>query len=283
MKDGLYNNISDTAYHGDTVSLSSTGARLLLPPSCPAKFKEWRDNPPTPKPQFDIGHVVHRLVLGKGSDIVEIEAPDYRGKDARDARDKAHVNDQAPVLTHELVECRRMAGAVIRHPVAGPIFTSPKGDAEVSFYATDPATGVQLRCRVDWLHYNPDGRLWCLDLKTSTTANPVEFVRKAADWQYHFQAAWYLGVIGLLKLAVDPVFLFAVVEKTPPYLVSVVEFDAEAIAEGRRLNRQAIDLYHDCHANNTWPGYDADITPISLPPWAFRAQPTLNDLITLEN
>lgn len=279
MTDGMRSSVSDAEYHGDRDTLSSTGARLLLPPSCPAKFKQWRDNPPLPKREYTIGHVVHALVLGKGLDIVEVHATDYRTKDARDARDKALADGHAPVLTHELMQCHAMAGAVLNHPTAGPLFEG-KGESEVSFYGTDPATGVRLRARVDRMHFADDGRVWLVDLKTDRNAYPAAFVRDAANHGYHFQAAWYLMVIQLLKLAASPAFVFPVVEKEPPYLVSVVEFDAEAIAEGTRLCRQAIDVYHDCQANDTWPGYDADITPISLPPWAFN-RGHLNELIDI--
>lgn len=279
MRDGLHNNVSDVDYHADHGSLSSTGARLLLPPSCPAKFREWRDNPPIPKREYTIGHVVHALVLGTGMEIVEVEAENWKTKAAQEARNKAYANDQAPVLTHELAECRAIAAAVLDHPTAGPLFKG-KGDSEVSFYATDPATGVQLRSRVDRMYYADDGRIWLVDLKTDRTAYPPVFARAAADHGYHFQAAWYLMVIRLLKLAADPAFVFAVVEKEPPYLPSVVEFDAEAMAEGARLARQAIDVYHDCQANDTWPGYEDEITPISLPPWAFN-RGNLHDLIDI--
>jgi hypothetical protein len=82
-----------------------------------------------------------------------------------------------------------------------------------------------------------------------------------------------------LGLCDDPVFVFIAQEKEPPYLVSVVEFDAEAIAEGHRLNRQAIDLFKRCVDTGEWPGYDDGITPISLPPWAFKSKQTIGDML----
>jgi RecB family exonuclease len=270
MKDGMHPGVSDADYHRDRGALSSTGARLLLPPSCPAKFREWCDNPPIPKPQFDIGHVVHQLVLGKGTEVVEIDAPDYRGKDAKTARDKAHADGKAPVLPHELDACRQMADAVLAHPTAGPLLTDKHGASEVTFYATDPATGVRLRARADRITFDEHGRMVVVDLKTSVTAEPNQFARKAADLRYHFQGAFYLNTIRLCKAAADPVFVLVAVEKEPPYLVSVVEFDPIAMLEGERLVRLAVDVYHDCASNNAWPGYDTGIHTISLPPWMIR-------------
>ena len=54
---GVYD-IPAEDYHRDPVpggSLSSTGARKLLPPSCPAKFRYEQDNPPTPTAALDFG------------------------------------------------------------------------------------------------------------------------------------------------------------------------------------------------------------------------------------
>jgi hypothetical protein len=271
---GVRSGISDVEYHADKGSLSSSGARLLLPPSCPAKFREVIDNPPKPKREFDFGHAAHRLVLGAGAELVEIDAPDYRGKDAREARDKAHADGNTPVLTAELATARRMADVVHDDPVARPLFAD--GHAELSLYFDDPESGVRLRARPDWM--TTRHRLIIVDFKTSVTANPKLFARKAADYGYHQQAAWYIDAVAALGLDWHPAFVFVVQEKEPPFLVSVVELDADAIAEGRRLNREAIRIYAACMLADEWPGYTDRITPISLPPWAFQTQ-TINDLL----
>ena len=57
------------------------------------------------------------------------------------------------------------------------------------------------------------------------------------------------------------------VEKTAPYLVSVVELDEEAVNIGRALNDRAKRIYRECVETNTWPGYPT-AEPVSLPLWA---------------
>ena len=49
--------------------------------------------------------------------------------------------------------------------------------------------------------------------------------------------------------------------------MSVVEFDAEALAEADRLVTQAITAYAECTATGRWPGYPPGIHLASLPPW----------------
>jgi hypothetical protein len=263
---GVFGDLPDEIYHADRSSLSFSGAKLLLPPSCPAKFRETMDNPPKPKPQYTFGHAVHALVLGKGAEILEVDAPDWRSKSAQEARAQA-CNGIAPMLTHELEIAREMEQAVRQHPTAGPLFAA-EGLAEHSLYTDDPVTGIRLRGRVDWLT-TIDGQLWIVDLKTSDTADPESFARKGAGYMYHGQHAWYEDLVKAVKLSDAPRFVDVVVEKTRPYVVTVVEFDAESVDEGRRQNRRAIDLYAECVRTDTWPDYGPGIHPISVPAWAF--------------
>jgi hypothetical protein len=268
---GLHADVPEEIYHADRGSLSQSGAKLLLPPSTPAKFRWVMDNPPEPKPVFTFGQLVHKLVLGKGAIIAEIDADDYRTKAAQALRDAAYEAGEIPALTHEVIKARDMYQAVRKHPLAGRIFLF-EGKPEVSLYADDPDTGVRLRGRADWLTngrmIDIGDRLVIVDFKTAMTARPEDFARSVANYSYHLQAAWYIELAKGLKLDTSPVFLFVVVEKQPPHLVSVIELDSEAIAQGRRLRRKAIDTYRDCMASGKWPGYSDEIVPIALPLWA---------------
>lgn len=263
---GLRQGVPAAEYHADRNSLSHSGAKLLLPPSAPAKFRYRMDNPPEPKRAYDFGHAAHKFVLGEGEDIVPVYADDWRTKDAKEQRDSAHAEGKVPLLASEVQHAMNMAEVVAAHPVAGPIFT--KGRAEMSMWSEDPITGVVLRARTDWLADSGD----IGEYKTSVTANPAELQRLFCKYGYHMQAAWYRGMVIALGLSDDPRFRFVVQEKTPPYLVTVVEYDDEALAEGRRLNRAAVDLYAECVRTNTWPDYGSEIHPLSLPLWALDTE-----------
>src|SRR5690606_6451240 len=127
---GIYD-IDVDDYHRDPVpggSLSSSGARDLLPPSCPAKFRYDRDNPgPTSKRHFDLGHAAHKLVLGVGAPLVVIEADSYRTKAAQEQQKAAHLAGHVPLLEHEHEQVQAMAAAIREHPIAGPLFNPEHG------------------------------------------------------------------------------------------------------------------------------------------------------------
>lgn len=264
--EGSYDGIPDSEYHADKGSLSSSGARKLLPPSCPAIFKWEREHPRESTSTFDIGHAAHTLVLGEGAEIVELEFDNWTTKAAKEAKAAVYAEGKTPLLSKEFRAVHEMAAALRSHPLANVLFHD--GVAERSMYYRDPETGVMLRARPDWLPQHSRSRLIIVDYKTAVSANPAKFSKSAAEYGYHQQDPWYRDAAIALGLDDDPAFVFVVQEKTAPYTVSVIELDSDAVALGRRLNRAAIDLYAKCVANDHWPGWGDDVHQVSLPAWA---------------
>lgn len=269
--DGVYGRIPDTVYHADRGSLSSSGGRKLLAPSCPAIYWAEQQDPPNPKPQYDFGHAAHKMVLGEGAQLVKVDAENWRTGDAQKARNKAWAEGKAPLLKKDIDQAQRMAGRVFSHPIAGKLLDAD-GTAELSGWWHDDDTGVRLRFRPDWLLERPGSRMICVDYKTAVSASPDHFARSAADYGYHQQAAWYLDGLREVEVSDDAAFVFVVQSKTAPFLVSVVQLDAEAIQLGRDRNRAAIDIYAKCLADGQWPGYGDGIHSVSLPRWAVNQQ-----------
>lgn len=265
---GVYE-MSNEEYQADPVpggSLSRSGAAKLLPPSCPALYKEWAASGSARTREFDLGHAAHSLVLGVGEPLAVVDADDWRTKAAREKRDEARAQGYVPILRADYDMVQSLAGAVRAHPIARALFNPDHGRAEQSlFWQSDD---VWLRARLDWLPEDRGRRMIVPDLKTTKSAEP-EYLRRAMfDYGYYSQAAWYLDAITALELGEDPAFVLVFVEKTPPYLVTVCEPDAEAVHWGRARNQRAVEIYRECKANDHWPGYADDVIPLSLPRWA---------------
>jgi hypothetical protein len=247
-------------------ALSVSGMKMLLPPGCPALFRYYQDHPRPSKRAYDFGHVVHSLVLNDGPQIVPIDADDWRTKDARAQRDEAYAAGHVPILHHEYAEAEACAASVKANLDAGPLFDS--GRAEVSLIWDDEQTGVKMRGRLDWIRTDPKyPRVVGVDLKTAASADPETFARTAASYGYAQQQAQYEDAISATGLSDDPEFLFVVVEKSPPYLVSVIKLDPEAVRTARAMNRKAALIYKRCMETNTWPGYGPGVSTVSLPMW----------------
>lgn len=266
---GVYDIPADE-YHADPVeggSLSSSGARLLLPPSCPALFKHRRESPQPPKREYDFGHAAHKLVLGEGADIVIVRADNWRTNAAKEQRDTAYAAGKVPLLEDEYEKAVEMAAAVRTHSIANALLQ--RGKAEQTLVWQDPS-GVWRRALVDWLPTH-SGRPILVDYKTTQSADLNSIRKSVANFGYHQQAPWYLDGFTALGLGEKPAFVFIFQEKTAPYLVTVVQLDDVALQVGRALNQQAIEIYRDCTEADLWPTYTQDIELVSLPRWAQHA------------
>ena len=298
-KPGVYD-IPAHVYHGDPVpggSLSSTGARKLLPPSCPALFKHWLEHGQAPKDEFDFGSAAHRLVLGVGAEIAEIKADSWRSPATREEADEHRAAGRIPLLSRDVETVHAMADALRAHPIASALFRPGTGRAEqtlvwreIGHYtegSADHERGfvvlpqpVHCRALVDWLpSYSPNrgerpahpSRLLLPDYKTCASAAPDDAVKSIARYGYHIQGAFYLAGLRALGLADESArFLLVMQEKTAPYLVTVIEPDATAMRLGARRCREAIDTYARCAATGRWPGYSDDVVLAELPPWETR-------------
>ena len=266
---GVIDGMPDQEYRA-TPALSVSGAKLLLPPSCPAKFKWERDNGRESKPAWDLGHAVHQMVLGVGAEIRVIEADDWRTNAAKAQRTEAYAEGAVPLLRKDYEPIAAMVAAVRADPMASRLLDPSSGRAEVSLFGVDEPTGVNLRGRVDWLPAPRDGRMILPDLKTAASAEPESFAKSAANYGYHMQSPFYQDLVTALGLADEVVFVFVVVETTPPHVVSVIQLDEEAERIGRQLNRQAIDIYARCTETDIWPAYSDDVALVQLPRWYAR-------------
>lgn len=265
--------MSDEVYHGDPVeggSLSSSGAKTLL--KSPALF-QWQRAHRVDKTTYDVGHAAHAKILGVGAGVIAYPAEHLTPSGnvstkgatvfwAKEQRDAGLV----PVTPDQIADVDRMAEAVLAHPIARMLLEKP-GTSEASLFAPDPETGVWLRARIDRLPDQDSNQTPVVDLKTSNSADPRDFMRSAAEYGYDVQSEWYQHVLRLTRGDADTAFLFIVVEKTAPHLVSVIELDAEFAAIGRARMRRAIDTYKTCRDTGEWPGYEPIVHLIDSPRW----------------
>jgi hypothetical protein len=259
----------DAEYRAMHDSLSYSGAKLLLPPNCPALYRWQRDHPPEPKPHYEFGHAAHKQVLGVGHTVRYIDAKDWRTKAAQQAAADARAAGEIPLLEEKRGIIEGMAEALRAHPVASKLLEPGTGKAEQSLFWVH-RSGVKLRGRLDWLPEPRAGRMVIPDYKTADSANPIDFAKSAANYRYHQQDTFYSDLVVGAGIAQDPAFVFIVQEKTAPYLVSVIELDAEAKRIGRELNERAIRIFKHCTENDIWPGYSTDVELVGLPVWYQR-------------
>jgi hypothetical protein len=285
---GVYDGFPADAYHRDPVpggSLSSSGARKLLPPSSPAVFRAWRAGELDGKRSdaLDFGRAAHRTVLGAGDEFVVVTGS---GKDPNSWTTevtKAEVKavreaGMTPIRPDDAVTIEAMAAKLRQHPIAGQLFQPGRGVAEQVLVWE--RAGVMCRAMIDWRTWDKTGRALVIDYKTTACAEPAALSRSVDQYGYHQQGEFYSSGVESLELnnGQGPAFLLVFQEKTPPYQVAVVQLDDDAMTWGMRLNQKALDVYRRCVEADAWPGYtdeqgncaDTSVLSVGLPPWSAR-------------
>jgi hypothetical protein len=255
----------ETEYRAHTDHLSGTGCKTIL--RSPKQYRHEIDNPRT-SDAFNFGHLVHALVLDQPHNLTPRDW-DGRTRPGKERVAEVEAQGLVPISLEKWVAAHDAAHAVLSHRKANALLSG--GSPEVSVFAKDDdGTGIKMRGRFDYLHL--DSLL--VDLKTSENAEPWAFASSAATYGYHVQQAHYQRLAMLNGL--DPEdFVFVVVEKAPPHLVSVIRLGGESAALGQDKARHAREIYRDCSLFDLWPDWAGDgadpeeIITVDLPRWAF--------------
>ena len=251
-----------------------------------ARYVDPKRVQPEPTAAMLLGTAVHTHILElREWDQRYIAAPDgidrrtKVGKEAW-AAFEAEAAGRTVISRDDAELVMAMGRAVHGHPAAAMLLALP-GAAETTWMWHDQPTGLQCKCRPDWL--TTDGSL-IVDLKTTEDASPAGFRKSIANWRYHVQASWYLDGIEQATGRRPEHFVFICVEKKAPHAVAVYAADAEMIAAGAKQARLDLDTLAVCKAADAWPGYSDQIETISLPAWmrpkADGTMPTITEIET---
>ena len=281
---GIYPNIPAEVYHRKELGVVNKGALDQLART-PAHYRAWlADTEDNDTPAKVFGRALHCAILEpdvfENTYIVAREHPFNRVSDRlRNAKKpsqgtidaiaywdawEAEMGGKIEISHDDAIALRGMQAAVFAHPIAGPLFTD--GRSEVTVVWTDPVTGLQCKARLDY-HKRTLGLV--ADLKSTEDASESGFARSIAQYRYHVQHAHYASAFQTLGHELRA-FLFAAVEKSPPYAVAVHCIDADAEARGMELRSRDMALLSHCLQTDTWPGYEPTIHTLALPRWALN-------------
>lgn len=258
---GIYTDISNEIYHSSH-GISNSGLSRIA--QSPAHFKYPKAKSSTRA--MEIGSAIHCAILEP-----ERYLKDYRVVEC-DARTsslyKAACKDRPSecVLTYpEHQNVIGMQWAAMNNMAAASLLLDTLAQRELSVYATDPETGLLVKCRFDLLTKD----LVAMDLKKCQDARADAFSRSIYNYGYHRQAAFYGDVYFWATGERLKEWKFLAMEEQSPYACKVYTLDPEAIEIGRIEYRAALDLYAECVESGEWPSYGHEDEVISLPGWAF--------------
>jgi|ERR1017187_4185309 hypothetical protein len=277
LEPGLHLDIPAADYHGDPCanpSLSSSIAKVILGQTPKhAWMKHPRLNPdyqPEADDKFNLGSVVHELMLGRGGGIEIIVANDFKTKEARARRDDARAAGLTPILSHQFVEAQQITTAALfalAETLGAGNFFSPKSISEAVAVWIDIG-GPLCRAMIDRFSPEDGGSIW--DIKTTSAGlSDAALARTIVNFGYDLSAAFYMRAARALSgsLNANASFRWVFVETEPPFEVRVIRADATTIALGDRKAACAIAKWRRCLESGVWPGYPRTIERIDYPSW----------------
>jgi len=257
IETGFITGMPESAYHLHP-AISKSGLDKVN--KSPAHYKdapEW-----TPTPAMMLGTAIHTAILEP--DRFEAE---YIVTEAKDRRQKAYKDDVAEhgvervLLPHDYQHVRNMQKALHDHPSVGPMVRMD-GHREVSAFARDPETGVQVRCRYDLL-----GDRTAVDLKKSRDVLPFGFGRSVASYRYHVQVAFYSDLHEWITGEKLREFWLLAIEESFPYTPVPYLLDDMVIEAGRLAYRRDLNTYARCLESGEWPKFEPESPYLPVPGW----------------
>jgi len=238
----------------------------------PAHFREFVMNPPVPTPAMEFGTAVHTAILEPDNfarNYVVAPKFDRRTKEGKEAAQAWECNNagKTALPAEQMAAIEQMVASAKQHAGAARLLSS--GMAEMSGFWIDSESGIECKCRPDFLSMDGETITGIIDVKTCSDAGADSFARAIAAFGYDVQAAFYTDGIKELIGRTLP-FYFIAIEKEPPYAAAVYLASEEMIDVGRKKYRAALQLLRWCRDNDQWPGYqpNGEIEEINLPRWA---------------
>lgn len=271
---GIYLDMPTAEYFADCCpapSLTQSVAKLLLDRS---PLHAWHahprlgakvDQPEDYVSAQAIGNAAHKLLLGRGKDVVIIEANDFRTKEARETRDSVTASGAVPILAKHHGRAIAMVKRA-KEQLAALGLDNVHGDSEVVLAWEDES--MWCRSMIDRLS---DDRALVLDYKTTgMSCAPHTLGRMLTDAGWDIQAAMHeRGLFALHpKGAGKRRHLFIAQENTEPYALVVAEITEAVMTMGRKKLAVASDIWRRCMESDRWPAYPAYIIQPEYPGYA---------------
>lgn len=251
-------------------------SRLKLLAKSPAHLKYAEAHPEPSTPDQEMGTVLHKAVFEPKQlkDFCYVIPATYKNDKGEEKPWHGGANvckawfeqrkDKIRIHQADYDDVIKMRDSVHAHPAAALALKT--GKAEQSLFCEDPDTGLQLKCRSDWM-----SGIWCVDLKKCQDASSSGFARSVANYGYAIQAAMTLHICNILKLGKEK-FGFIAIEDKPPYAVGVYQLSDAALEIGRSQFRRLMTRYLECVVSEKWPAYSPNIEFLELPGWARSAE-----------
>ena len=262
---GMYAGVPDTAYFASRATNHSTLTAMM---QSPAHFRVKRDAKEHKESDaMRLGSVAH-MMLFEPDRVADATIPppfNPRTNEPYGSETKAwaqYVSENPGkliVTPAEWEASQAMVEAINKNGIMSPVFRAAQyNELVVVWYER----GVLCKAKIDALVPG----VMAADLKTTLDAAERPFAAKVQSLSYYTQAAFYLMACESVGMKnVD--FMFAVVEKEPPYGTNTYLMGQKFRMIGRSRVHEWLGMVEQCQASGNWPCYPEKLIELEPDTW----------------
>ena len=277
---GIVEGMTNEDYHAHT-ALGSTQVKAAI--KSLAHFKAMRDGKLIKKSDaMDLGSAVHSAILeGSMEGFIQVPKGLVRNDKHQAWKDFKAKNVGKTMLTFDdYSKVENMFCAFYRTEIAAKLLC--KGRAELSFFAKDPTTGLELRARPDYF-VETDEWVYIVDLKTSKDASPEAFQKDVYNYRYDISAAHYIKVVELVTGKKVKDYFILAVESSVPHGTAIYRLDEDCLARADKRLSCVLSQIAKAQEDKIYSGYSEKVVDLDIPHWAIRSEDeTLNQEVVNE-
>lgn len=216
-----------------------------------------------PTDATDFGNILDAIMCNDKEVFVVSPYDNFRTKMAQEWRDKVRNDGFIIADPIDVEACVRIHRSMMEHPKTGKVLSTAKKQLCI----VGMLNNVAVKGLAD-LVVIQGKKCMIADLKTTNDISDHAWQNKVFSMDYHVQAATYTALMEANGYEVVS-YKWLLAENCKPYDWRWVTFNKDDLEFSKKIVAQAVDLYRQCRAANTWPGYDKDTsTVISLPAFA---------------
>ena len=182
------------------------------------------------------------------------------------ARFKTKHAEKEVITAQEYYRMLAIVNSLRTSPRAEQFLATGSGVSELTCVWQDVTTAIWCKARLDFVQRGSR----VVDLKTTRSADPIDFAKSLANFAYYRQAAHYLEAAQRCRLDCRR-FAIVAVESEPPHGVAAAELSLQSLGQGQREIKRLMIQLQECRIRDHWPGY-LDPGMWELPQWAQDGQ-----------
>ncbi len=195
-------------------------------------------------------------------------------RDTQPVKPKPDDRGRLPLSVENLEKIEGMVQKALEDIRVQKILKS--GFKEISFFWTDPQTGILCKTKPDIIM--PNGML--MDFKTAASIKKKTFAAAAADRRYHVQAAYAIRGVALAieQSGENPLgiqympnsFTLIAQKKSDEFDVALYPLGPNSLVLGEVEMDANLATYARCYHRNLWHGVQEVAEELDVPSWRFK-------------